>query len=289
MDAPEVIMALSGRWFGTYGVARCPAHIDHQPSLSVTETEAGKLLVKCHAGCAQEMVINALRQLGLWVADLRPLLKEHKVSRRLPMDDEKRTMAALKIWHSASPAASTLSERYLISRKITLSPPPVLRFHRRLKHPIGEFLPAMVALVTNGIDGSPQAIHRTYLAIDGSGKALVDPQKAMLGPCRGGVVRLAEPSDVLMVGEGIESCLAAMQATGKPAWAALSTSGLRTLDLPGGVRNVIIIADGDHAGETAAARSARRWISEGRRVRIACPPTGMDFNDLLTHRAGGHT
>jgi len=30
-----------------------------------------------------------------------------------------------------------------------------------------------------------------------------------------------------MVGEGIETCLAAMQATGNPAWAALSTSGLR--------------------------------------------------------------
>ena len=74
----------------------------------------------------------------------------------------------------------------------------------------------------------------------------------MLGPCRGGAVRLADPGDVLMVGEGIETCLAAMQATGHPAWAALSTSGLRALDLPEDVRDVIVLADGDDPGEAAA-------------------------------------
>ena len=74
----------------------------------------------------------------------------------------------------------------------------------------------MVALVTHGATGSPIAIHRTFLARDGGGKAPVDPAKMMLGPCRGGVVRLGEPGDVLMVGEGIETCLAAMQATGQP-------------------------------------------------------------------------
>jgi hypothetical protein len=49
----------------------------------------------------------------------------------------------------------------------------------------------MVALVTRGADGTPLAIHRTFLARDGGGKAPVDPQKMMLGPCRGGAVRLA--------------------------------------------------------------------------------------------------
>jgi hypothetical protein len=143
----------------------------------------------------------------------------------------------------------------------------------------------MVAFVTRGIDGAPIAIHRTFLALDGSGKAPVDPTKMMLGPCRGGAVRLADLGDVLMVGEGIETCLAAMQATGHAAWAALSTSGLRTLDLPRDARDVIVLADGDEPGEAAAQACARRWNREGRRVRIAPPPQGMDFNDLLTGRA----
>ncbi len=103
----------------------------------------------------------------------------------------------------------------------------------------------------------------------------------MLGPCRGGVVRLAAPAHVLMVGEGIETCLAAMQATGQAAWAALSTSGLRGLDLPRKVRDLIVLADGDDPGEAVAQECARRWKREGRRVRIARPPQGMDFNDLL--------
>ena len=84
----------------------------------------------------------------------------------------------------------------------------------------------MVALIARGADGRPSSIHRTFLARDGAGKAPVDPEKMMLGPCRGGAIRLASPTDALMIGEGIETCLAAMQATGKAAWAALSTSGL---------------------------------------------------------------
>jgi hypothetical protein len=143
----------------------------------------------------------------------------------------------------------------------------------------------MVALVTNGSDETPTGIHRTFLARNGGGKAPVDPQKMMLGPTRGGAVRLAEPGKVLMVGEGIETCLAAMLASGHPAWAALSTSGLRALDLPKDVRDVIVLADGDEAGESAARNCALRWKRDGRRVRIARPPQGMDFNDLLLGQA----
>jgi putative DNA primase/helicase len=106
----------------------------------------------------------------------------------------------------------------------------------------------------------------------------------MLGPCRGGAVRLAEPGDRLMVGEGIETCLAAMVASGHPVWAALSTSGLRALNLSN-VLDVIVLADGDAAGEAAARDCAWRWKREGRRVRIARPPQGMDFNDMLMDRA----
>ncbi len=106
----------------------------------------------------------------------------------------------------------------------------------------------------------------------------------MLGPCHGGAVRLGTPGDVLMVGEGIETCFAAMQATGNPAWAALSTSGLRALDLSGDGHEVIVLADGDDPGEAAARDCAHRWKREGRSVRIARPPRGCDFNDLLLGR-----
>jgi DNA primase len=59
---------------------------------------------------------------------------------------------------------------------------------------------------------------------------------------------------------------------------------MRALDLPAGVRDVIVLADGDDPGEAAARDCALRWKREGRRVRIARPPRGMDFNDMLVNR-----
>ncbi|WP_245499803.1 DUF7146 domain-containing protein [Tepidamorphus gemmatus] len=234
-------------------------------------------------------MIAALRARGVWDADARrPNRFSRKPDRPLPAgpdcDAIKRTEAALALWRGAQSAEGTLVETYLGSRGLAIPIPPSIRFHAGLKHPSGGVWPAMVALVTHGVDSNPIGIHRTFLARDGSAKAPVEPAKVMLGPCRGGAVRLAEPRDVLMVGEGIETCLAAQQASGRPAWAALSTSGLRALDLSREVRDVIVLADGDEAGETAAQDCAWRWKREGRRVRIARPPQGMDFNDLLMRR-----
>lgn len=46
--------------------ARCPAHEDNNPSLSISEN-SGKLLIYCHAGCTTESVCNAL---GIKIRDL---------------------------------------------------------------------------------------------------------------------------------------------------------------------------------------------------------------------------
>jgi putative DNA primase/helicase len=286
MSAEIIAKALGGRKVGRSWIAQCPAHDDRTPSLSIRHADDGKVLVRCHSGCGQERVIAALRRQGLWGGpdtwvSLPPLTNTATFGRGSSEDNDKRSQVALAIWESAKPAQGTPVEAYLTSRGIQLTTLDALRFHPGLKHPSGGIWPAMVALVTNGDDGQPIGIHRTFLASDGNAKAPVEPQKMMLGPCRGGVVRLAKPGDVLMVGEGIETCLAAMQATGHPVWAALSTSGLRALDLPRDVHDVIVLADGDEAGEAAAREAALRWMRGGRRVRIARPPPGADFNDLL--------
>ena len=289
MTAETIARALGGHRAGAGWTARCPAHDDRTPSLSLTDTKDGKPLVRCHAGCDQKDVIAALRGRGLWGEGRSRAgtwtQRRKPVEREPDGDDVKRTERALAIWQSSRPSLETPVATYLGSRGLHLPPSDALRFHPGMKHPAGGFWPAMVALVTKGLDGAPVAVHRTFLAHDGGGKAPVDPQKMMLGPCRGGAVRLAEQGEVLMVGEGIETCLAAMQASGHPAWAALSTSGLRALDLPKDVRDVIVLADGDDAGEAAARSCALRWKREGRRVRIARPPQGMDFNDMLSSQA----
>ena len=286
MSAETIAKALGGRKVGSNWSACCPTHDDRTPSLSLRDSNDGKVLVRCHAGCNQQQVIASLKARGLWTQNSRikfrnvvskPAIKPTALDR----EDIKRTKFALSIWLAAKEAGGTLIETYLESRGLQLPNTTTLRFHPCLKHPSGDYWPTMIALVTHGFDGTPLAIHRTFLARNGAGKAPVKSQKLMLGPCHGGVVRLAESGNTLMVGEGIETCLAAAQASGLPAWAALSTSGLRALDLPSAIRDVIVLADGDDPGEKASRECALRWIREGRRVRIARPPKGMDFNDML--------
>lgn len=49
------------------GMAKCPAHEDRNPSLSVTEGRDGSTLLKCHAGCDTERIVAAA---GRTMADL---------------------------------------------------------------------------------------------------------------------------------------------------------------------------------------------------------------------------
>jgi hypothetical protein len=249
MTAETIARAHGGHRAGATWMARCPVHEDRSPSLSIRAGKDGKVLVRCHAGCDQRDVIAALQERGLWPTNGRAsgiaLNHRRRIAEEGDAEALRRSAAALAIWQASHAAEGTPVATYLLSRGLDLPASPALRFHNGLKHPSGGVWPAMVALVTHGSTGLPIAIHRTFLARDGGGKAPVDPAKMMLGPCRGGVGRLCEPGDVLMVGEGIETCLAAMQANGRPAWAALSTAGLRSLDLPRDVNDVVALADGD--------------------------------------------
>ena len=64
----DIARALGGTWDGRTGKARCPAHKDRTPSLSISEGDDGVPLVHCHAGCEQGDVIDALTLFGI---DLR--------------------------------------------------------------------------------------------------------------------------------------------------------------------------------------------------------------------------
>ena len=112
--------ALGGRKAGGGWMARCPAHDDREPSLSIRDADDGKVLVRCHAGCDQERVIAALRSRGLWEENghrrfTRPAPRA-AASAEPDRDDAKRTEAALAIWQSAMPADGTPVETYLASR-----------------------------------------------------------------------------------------------------------------------------------------------------------------------------
>ena len=207
----------------------------------------------------------------------------HQVADQHQLDEDghRRIALALGIWKSAKPATDTLVQVYLQARGITIPIPPTIRYAPSLRHgPTALDLPAMVCAVQSP-DRRIKGVHRTFLTMDGTRKAQVSAPKMMLGCCAGGAVWLGPAGPKIAIAEGIETALSVQQATGLTTWAGLSTSGIRALALPAQVRGVVLCPDGDDAGEQAAQVAARRFVAEGRAVRIARPPTGLDFNDLL--------
>jgi putative DNA primase/helicase len=293
MSAETIARALGLRRAGREFTGKCPS-CGYPTGFAVTEKQ-GRTLFHCHAGgCSQADVIEALQKAGLMPREAgerrRPSRErrpagEKRSSAEKFGDDLDTDQAILAIWRRSRPIAGTVAEIYLRFRGYTgplLALALVLRF-AMCQHPSDkQFHPALVAaVVIEGRTDQCVAIHRTFLRPDGRGKADLDPDKMTLGPCKGGAVPLAPAGPVLGVAEGIETALSFMQATGIPTWAALSAGGIRNLILPAEVSEVVIAADPDVVGIRAAHDAARRWLAEGRLVRIARPPVGSDFNDLL--------
>jgi putative DNA primase/helicase len=287
MIAAEIARALSsayssGRWWR----CRCPVHGSRGATLALRNGESG-LIVKCFAGCDPLNVLAELRRRGL----IEDRGERRLESRSIPPrhDNIHRIAVARRLWEAGQNALGSPVQRYLQSRGIQIPPPPCLRWAPACRHPNGRVLWAMLSRIDD-TDGELIGIHRTYLRPNGSGKAAVEPVKAMLGRAAGGAVRLAPAAEVLMIGEGIETCLAAMTATGLPGWSAISAGGIEVLTLPALIKTAIILADHDRnaRGERAARTAAQRWLAEGRQVEIALPPeVGCDFNDVLVGRAYG--
>ena len=216
-----------------------------------------------------------------------------------PDDADARRKVARRVWEATEPLPGTIAETWLrhVRGVGHVAVAPALRFSPALSHPYapGRF-PCLVAGVQD-VHGDFAGVQRIYLDREGAPrKANVEPVRASLGSLAGGAVRLAEPEHgrPLLVGEGIESTAAAMALFDLPGWAALGTSGLRAIELPEYVIDVVIAADrdADGAGQLAAVDLTERLESEGRRVRIELPLYGTrparisrsfvgDWNDVL--------
>jgi hypothetical protein len=139
----------------------------------------------------------------------------------------------------------------------------------------------MVALVQD-VAGTSVGIHRTWLAVDGSGKANLTPARKALCPTSGHAVQFGDSGDLVLLGEGLESTLSAVELLEvSVGWATLSISGLMSVQLPEHIRGVVIAADNDPAGVKAAESLERRLQCEGRAVKVVKPGEEKDFNDLL--------
>lgn len=162
---------------------------------------------------------------------------------------------ARAIWREAEPAgspAAALLDAYLRARGVRLDAiggvPPTLRLHRALEYWLpgqdrrrerpAHVGPAMVAAI--GRAGPLVGIHRTWITAEGRAR-LADGAKVpkmilgRTGAIFGEPIRLSPPTAGLVVGEGIETTLAAFAgliAAGKRGWSAEAAVSLGALAGP---------------------------------------------------------
>ncbi len=217
--------------------------------------------------------------------------------------DDRRRRAALRLFLEAKPSlAGTPAAEYLAARGIDLAllsrQPRSLRFHPALQHhESGRVFPALIAGVV-GPGGAFSASHRTWLQQDEAGrwvKARVANPKLSLGIVAAGCIpiwrgasgkslRDAGPDEVVVIGEGIETCLSiALACPELRVLAAVSLGNLGRVALPEQVRSVILAADNDvkEAARRGLQRAVELHLAAGRSVRVARSPVGKDFNDAL--------
>jgi len=251
----------------------CPS-CGYKNALAITQTTE-RTLYHCHAGCSQEALWRTLQS-------LEPFITPAKRSK--PSKPVAPLAFISALWERSQSPVGTVVETYLRMRRISAAIPPSIRFLQNHYHkPTHTYWPVMLAAISDA-KGRMLALHRTYLAPDGSAKAPVQPPKMTLGQVAGLACHLGTAKNEIAVAEGIETALSVQLATGIPTWAAISAGGLRRLILPPAPNAglVTIAADADVVGIEAARVAAMRWKAEGRQVRVMVPSRpGTDFNDLI--------
>ena len=324
-----------GHRSGNYWMAKNPTRHDRRPGsfwISLAGGAAGAwrdeatgdkgdiigLIAYVHGSDVKEALKWARGWLGL--ADMPPAKRremtlqaqaraeaEEKRRHQQLLDDRSRAKGA---WLYCKPSLlGTVAEIYLAGRGIRLAglarQPRALRFSASQRHKEAErSFPAIVAAMV-GADNSFVAIHRTFLAPDGSGKAPAAPARkiwpltAGTGACihlwRGETNLRPEEAvkqglwDELVITEGIEDGLAvALACPQYRVWAAGTLGNIASIGLPACAAEVIVAADNDW-GKPEAQRALEKGLAhlarQGKRtIKLARSPLGKDVNDALMAR-----
>ena len=280
LSARDITKALGGRWCGSYGLARCPAHDDREPSLKIRDDERklDGIDVHCFASCDWQDVKAELRRQRLlddFDPQSRPSLKSLAGERNSAPahqfensdDAERRVEAALRLWQHSVPLPDTLGWRYFTERR-GLHIGTLGDLSHALRWHAGTL--AVMGLMTDPSSNEPTGVHRTFLAEDGTKR-----ERKMLG--HQGVIRLSPDEDVTLglgIVEGVEDGLAVLLSGWAPIWVATSAGGIERFPVLVGIEALTIFADDGKAGMEAARACATRWLESGAEAYISPPHRG---------------
>jgi len=253
--------------------------------------EHGDLLDVIGASCGlvdfKDVADEARRFLSLPLSELQP--QQTLATRKSSPAPAGSPEASQRLFAMSRPIAGTLAETYLRHRGINARYDiGALRFHPRCyyrpdEHAPAETWPAMIAAVTD-LTGQQAGVHRTWLALDGSGKAPLETPRRAMGDLFGHGVRFGNADDVLAAGEGIETVLSPRMVLPRlPMLAALSATHLAAILFPASLRRLYVLRDRDRAGDVARDSLLQRAVSVGIEA-ISLTPVLEDFNEDLRRR-----
>lgn len=243
------------------GVARCPAHDDGTPSMTVDEAPDGKVLVNCHANCPTIAIVQAI---GLQMRDLFP---------------------------NDAPAKAAGGD----APDPTFTRPPDQLYHYYddtgvYAYTVCKWLPDAA---------NPKKYFRQWImTVDATGRPTNKARSKKLGEAKRWLyrmpqlaqARMATPATAVYIAEG-EKDVDALVAAGHIATCNPQGAGKwkHVADVAATVlrgANVIIITDKDDVGYKHAAEVATALARNAASIRIVEAATGKDAAD---HLGNGHT
>jgi putative DNA primase/helicase len=88
-----------------------------------------------------------------------------------------------------------------------------------------------------------------------------------------------------VIGEGVETCMAAQQLGLKPAWALGSAGAISFFPVLDGIKQINILKETGSASAEAVKICGSRWQRAFRKAQIITPSYGSDLNDTIIHKA----
>lgn len=185
---------------------------------------------------------------------------------------ERMRQIADKQWKWARDVKGTIGENYLHSRDIFMQDhdiEPNMKFNGRVyNRELDRYIPAIIFKVSDRPDGELRAIHRIWIAADGSRKARLTENKKALGDVVGNGIWFGVPGKILYICEGPEEALTIRYNANRPfAVSTVYATNYHSLRIPDCVERIILVPDNDTAGKTAAAKAEIEYQKQNKTVR----------------------
>jgi Toprim domain len=239
-------------------------------------------------GDEQERRIDPLRR-----ARFDRMAMDREATKRPRSDDDHvRINRAQALWNEAADPRGTMAVQYLLARALELPDDlagAALRYHPRCpwrneNSGRTERIPALLAAFESIDTNDITAVHPIRLD---QPQRWPKADRRMLGVVQRAAVKLDRIATTIMIGEGIETCMAARQcmATGDieraPVWALGSVGAISFFPVLDGVKRLIILGESGEASAQAVRLCGQRWQNAGRRVQVLYSDIGSDVNDAL--------